>query len=56
MKSQNPIRVGVELVVRELYRFESDIDERGLKKKLKGDEVVLETVEGEKVKFDLFEN
>ncbi|MGJ8726671.1 MAG: hypothetical protein ACSHYB_19150 [Roseibacillus sp.] len=52
-ESENPIRLGVEVKVPDLYRLETDIDERELKKKLKGDEVALKTLTGKKVKFDL---
>ena len=52
-ESQNPVRLGVEVLIPDLYRLATDIDQRELKKKLKGDKVAVETLAGKKMKFDL---
>lgn len=54
-ESSNPIRAAVDVIIPDLYKLKEGMEERELKKKLKGDEVRLKTVAGKKVKFDLYE-
>lgn len=54
-ESNNPIRVGVEVVFPDLYRLQGDITERELKKKMKGDEVRAVRLDGKKFKYDIYE-
>ncbi|MDQ8188710.1 hypothetical protein [Roseibacillus persicicus] len=52
-ESKNPLRAGVEVVIPDLYRIREEIEERELKKKLKGDEIRAVGIDGKKFKFDL---
>lgn len=54
--SKNPLRVGVEVVFPDLYRWKGDLNKRELKKKMNGDEVIIKTVKGRKAKFDIYED
>lgn len=54
-ESKNPIRAGVEVVFPDLYRIKEEIEERELKKKMKGDEVRAIGIDGKKFKFDIYE-
>lgn len=54
-ESENPMRSGVEMIIPNLYRSASELDERELKRALKGDEVVILTTQRKKQKYDLDE-
>ena len=54
-ESENPIRAAVDVIIPDLYKLKEDLEDRELKKKLKGDEVRLKTIAGKKVSYDLYE-
>ncbi|MEM9079688.1 MAG: hypothetical protein AAGC74_03245 [Verrucomicrobiota bacterium] len=53
--SKNPLRVGIEFTIPNLYRYVKfdEMSEREAKKKLKGDEIRVQWLKGKKAKYDL---
>ncbi len=54
--SKNPVRAGVKITFPDLYRLKGQIPgERELKKMMQGDEVIVKSTKGKKLKFDIWE-